>query len=268
VPVLVMAVAIVFGAAAVATAVSVPAAGLPTTITVPQPTGMAAAPSRPGGGAPGARSAAVPPEVTLMPVGDSICRLTVGLVAARLRAAHLPVATVGTARVREPVDHQCRTSWSAASMAGLEPPPAWTDQQAIDTVEATRRLRPQVSYVMAGVNDLPHGYSPQQAAGNLRTLLSRLTSANPGGRYLVSTVLGFTSGVRAYNRLVPGVIAQLRAAGADIAFVDLAARFQPSDLSDGIHPNGVGQPKLATAWATALIPILSRPTVPTGVAGR
>jgi hypothetical protein len=197
--------------------------------------------------------------VTVMAVGDSVCRRSVAGVFERLAEYGGPgwVTSVGLVW-EQGMWHQCRSGWNTASMAGLDPPPHWVDQSLPDAVAAATVLRPQVTYVMAGVNEFPQGYTVPEATDHLRLLLSRLIAVNPGSRYVVSTALGFDPKVLAYDRAVPGVVAEFVRAGADVTGADLEAGFAPTDLVDGVHPTAEGTTKLAAAWTAALIPVIDR----------
>jgi lysophospholipase L1-like esterase len=200
-----------------------------------------------------------------MAVGDSICRQTVSLVFDRF--LRQPAKPVGLARGSwETADHQCRSGWSANHLSGAATPTV--NPGGLNAVQATQALRPDVTYVMAGLNDLNRGASGPEAAEHLGELLVRMMDANPAGRYLLSTEPSGDDRTAALNLRVPGVVAQLRAAHRDVHFVDVAKHLTRADYvyppgipDDLVHPNDVGDAKVARWLAEALDPLVQAAAV-------
>jgi Ca2+-binding RTX toxin-like protein len=63
--------------------------------------------------------------------------------------------------------------------------------------------------------------------------------------------------IQAYNALIPDLVAQKRAAGVDVTFVDMsdltAADITPMPVDPGVHPNPSGYQKIADHWHEALL---------------
>ena len=205
---------------------------------------------------------AEPPSYTptVMAVGDSICRQTVSLVFDVYLKQ--PAKPVGLARGSwETADHQCRSGWSANHLSGAVPPTVNPGGQ--NAVQATRLLRPDVTYVIAGLNDMTRRASGAEAAEHVRELLVRMMDANPAGRYVVSTEPSGDDRTAPLNLRLPGMAAQLRAAHRDVHFVDVAQHLTRADYvyppgipDDLVHPNDVGDAKLARWLAEGLDPLV------------
>jgi lysophospholipase L1-like esterase len=142
-----------------------------------------------------------------------------------------------------------------------------------DTVEAVRArlddvaaLDPRVVFVLAGVNDLLAGASPEALAARHAALIAELRGRLPRARVVAESLLPIrdelvardaeltSATVRRANELCRRGAA---AAGAD--WLDLHARLAAPDgeldprySSDGLHLSGAGY----RAWAAALLPYL------------
>jgi lysophospholipase L1-like esterase len=130
----------------------------------------------------------------------------------------------------------------------------WTIDQMIAATDAwVAAARPHVILLHAGTNDITISRNPAATAAKLSRLIDRIRVRAPRAVVFVSTIVG--TGVpaeiaanRAYNRLIPGVVA---GKDADVHLVDQAA-VAGLDLYDIHHPNGFGYTKMAYAWYQAL----------------
>jgi Ca2+-binding RTX toxin-like protein len=123
---------------------------------------------------------------------------------------------------------------------------------------------PDAVLLIAGTNDSSSD-SLTQMVNDLRALLIKLTNSNPSMPVFVGSlppvVVGQQSQERAdrvdaFNDAMPGLIAELRAAGRDVVFVDMRAltttdvTAPPAD--SGLHPTATGYEKIAAYWFDAL----------------
>lgn len=123
---------------------------------------------------------------------------------------------------------------------------------------------PDAILLMAGTNDSAKDTSTTMIA-DLRALIISITSQAPAAALFVASVppvrVGQQSQTRAdrvgaYNDKMPGLIAELAAAGRNVFFVDMRA-LTVDDISappadSGLHPNATGYDKIADFWLAGL----------------
>ena len=150
------------------------------------------------------------------------------------------------------------------------------------TTAIVSNAQPDIVLFQAGTNDLfwapPRGTrDPAALAARLRVLLDRAFGAAPTATFLLSTVTRINAtrcatystarwrppncpgdmpaNIEAYNALLPGVTAEYRAKGFDIALHDVNAEARWGDADYwiwGIHFNVTGFDKMAASWASAI----------------
>eukprot|EP01043_Picozoa_sp_COSAG02_P014129 COSAG02_NODE_577_length_20095_cov_6.816413_10_plen_236_part_00 len=155
------------------------------------------------------------------------------------------------------------------------------------TTDVVRKNEPDIILFQAGTNDFfwppPRGSrSPAEVAVRLRRLLNNTFIAAPHVTVLMSTVTtidvrrcktyhtarwhpgdcpeDMPSNIAAYNKLLPGIVAEYKERGHDITLHDVNADAQwiPADRWIwGIHFNSTGFEKMAASWYKALM--ASRP---------
>jgi formylglycine-generating enzyme required for sulfatase activity len=120
---------------------------------------------------------------------------------------------------------------------------------------------PDVVLLIAGTNDALNGRDPALAIADLKGIISHLLSRNPQvSVYLATLPPVGASNVAANNRigtinaLIPSIPTDPALAGARITIVDLHTGFDfaTEGLSDGIHPNALGEQKIAARFFEAL----------------
>ena len=124
---------------------------------------------------------------------------------------------------------------------------------------------PDVVCVLGGTNDVWAGVAAPKIESDLRALLARAGAVWPRAAFLVASILAMptvnNATVVAYNAALPGVVADLRAAGVNATFVDLAATThmcapEPTALcclQSDVHPSAAGYDVLARAWLPAVV---------------
>ncbi|MFC6081811.1 SGNH/GDSL hydrolase family protein [Sphaerisporangium aureirubrum] len=129
---------------------------------------------------------------------------------------------------------------------------------------AVAACRPDHLMVALGFNDLAWGTSgPAELLADLETFVTRARQARPRLRFLVANVVHRTplddqphlgALIGAYNRALPGALAAMSTPVSPITPVDLARLYDPySDAYDGLHPNAIGELKIAGAFAEAFL---------------
>lgn len=117
--------------------------------------------------------------------------------------------------------------------------------------DALARHKPDIVLLMSGAN----GFDAKARSLLIRTILEHLN-----GALLVASITpqkpprkGWEQ-VLSYNASLPSEIAALRAAGAQIHYVDMYAALTPEDIcDDGVHPAARGLRKMADTWFDALM---------------
>jgi lysophospholipase L1-like esterase len=126
------------------------------------------------------------------------------------------------------------------------------------------RVKPNVILIMLGTNDIGHKYKEADAPDRLRSLLQEiyalpevgtptvfLASIPPNGR-----TESEAAHVIAFNAVVPGIVAEFRALGKEVHFVDqftaLNAEYATCMRNDNLHPNAQGNTIMATQWFKAI----------------
>lgn len=164
---------------------------------------------------------------------------------------------------------------SASSTTGYRDPNFDQDHNAIwgrtlaDARTTIRRdvreYAPDLVLVLLGINDLVQpGASPDLVEEELRAYLANARAARPGVGFALAQLTPSTIGeddprfardFAEVNRRIGTVARDMATAPSPIAVVDIAAETGYTalrDTSDGTHPNGQGQMKIASAFADTL----------------
>ena len=122
--------------------------------------------------------------------------------------------------------------------------------------------QPNYILLQLGFNDLGWGVSgPDGLWADLQTFVREARAARPNLQFLVANVTqrtplsGFPelpSTISEYNSLLANSVAGLSVTGSTVALVDIDGPMTAADTYDGLHPNGVGEFKIAKAFANVL----------------
>jgi len=132
-----------------------------------------------------------------------------------------------------------------------------TIAQMLTQVALVNAQRPDVVTILAGTNDLGLGSdTPAQIYANLMAMLDSYF-ANGAKKCVICTVMKRTDAT--YNALSAGRKADfdtynalvLATARANVLVVDLSVFTPPGDAIDGLHPNWVGEQKIAAVIGAA-----------------
>lgn len=107
-----------------------------------------------------------------------------------------------------------------------------------------------------------NGLSPTRTVTDVQNLLNEVDRYSPNTLVILARIINqdpYSSNVRTYNNNLQ-VMADRRIANGDrIVVVDMErALSYPGDLYNQLHPNEKGYAKMATVWANALRPYLSK----------
>lgn len=123
--------------------------------------------------------------------------------------------------------------------------------------------RPDYLLVELGFNDLGWGVSaPDGLIADMMTIIAEARFSNPAIRILVANVVHRTllpnvptlpQITEQYNSKLGPMLSLVNSAQSPVRLVDIDAAIVPSlDTSDGLHPNGVGEFRIARAFANVL----------------
>ncbi len=246
-------------------------------------------------------NAPLPSGTKIMPVGDSITYGTNGTNAgyrgflySDLTAAGSSFQFVGTTNGNpgslptSPVNQTYHDGWSG-----------WTTGDVLGTSQSGYNngtsgnigtwltqlsgsgSAPNIITMMIGTNDLQvGGFTVSQGTSNLSGIIDTIHTEDPGAELLLATLTPrldnstYSSWNNSYNALLPGLVAQKKAAGDNVVLVDMNTNFPTNGLSsDNLHPNDTGYAWMASQWMEAIltgsstaIPSTSPTTVAAGAA--
>jgi acyl-CoA thioesterase I len=120
-----------------------------------------------------------------------------------------------------------------------------------------RSARPDVVLVHLGTNDLLQGQSVSSIAGELEELIRLLRTVNPRVAVLLAQVvpssLLVVQTIDSLNSAISSVASRASTSESPVIAVDQATGFDPLvHTYDGVHPNALGERKMAAVWLQAL----------------
>lgn len=206
------------------------------------------------------------PALRIMPLGDSITfgvgSSTFSSYRAALwnRLAGQSVNFVGTQQSGQlpDVDNEGHSGWLISDIATI-------------ATQSVSFYRPNLVTLHIGTNDMNRNVDVANAPARLGALIDQILAAGPDATVLVATLVpandaAVQARIDAYNRQIPGVVAQRRNAGKHVQMVDMRA-VTTADLSDTLHPNDGGYGKMADAFFTGIQAVLGQGWIATPVAG-
>jgi hypothetical protein len=140
----------------------------------------------------------------------------------------------------------------------------WQATQATSKVsETVATYMPQYLLVELGFNDLAWGVSdPAGTLSSIKTIIHNARAVDPTVRILVGNVVHRTylpnlpnldATITDYDNRLASALPGLDQAQSPVRLVDLASAYTPyTDAYDGLHPNSLGEYKIARAFANVL----------------
>lgn len=116
---------------------------------------------------------------------------------------------------------------------------------------------PDVSLIHLGTNDQGSN-NPGQMITNIGIIIDKLRAKNPKVVIIVAKLIEPSPVGRSFGEMLPALAMQKGTAQSPIVVVDQDLNFVSADTRDGIHPNPMGQEKMATKWFSALVPFLPK----------
>jgi len=117
---------------------------------------------------------------------------------------------------------------------------------------------PDVSLIHLGTND-SGASNGRTMITNITKVIDKLRAKNPRVIILVAKLILPGPNAVQFGNMLPALATAKGTAESPIIVVDQTTGFTSADTIDGIHPNPMGQEKMATAWFNALAKILPKP---------
>ncbi|MFF7023429.1 FG-GAP-like repeat-containing protein [Streptomyces klenkii] len=193
------------------------------------------------------------PRLTVMPLGDSITHGAGsstesgyrGELWSRLAPHTDQLDFVGSERHGKlpDLDHEGHWGWKIGGLS-------------TNIEQWLPAANPNVVLLHIGTNDLNDNYHVDTAPRRLGDLIDKITSAAPGMTVLVSSLVPSTTTetqrrIEQFNAVVPQLVAERRAKGLRLGYVDMSA-VTTDDLADDLHPKDSGYVKMAEAFAAGV----------------
>jgi len=138
-------------------------------------------------------------------------------------------------------------------------------QDAKGTIgDVVTQREPDYLLVELGFNDLAFGLnSPSGLIGDMGTFINNARAANPNLRFLIANVVHRTplpdiapdlpAKITEYNSNLGAALQNLSTTQSPVVLVDIDTPYDEyTDTYDGVHPNGIGDYKLARAFANKM----------------
>ncbi|MFI2008808.1 GDSL-type esterase/lipase family protein [Streptomyces jumonjinensis] len=216
--------------------------------------------------------------LAVMPLGDSIT-LGVGsttrtgyrhLLGRRLAGTTDALRFVGSMRDADGTRHEGHSGWRI-------------DQLQADIGPWLTEAKPNVVLLHIGTNDMDRDHQVSTAPQRLGALIDQIHTASPDTAVVVASLVPATepavqARVTAYNRAIPGIVADRAARGYRITQVSMDS-LTTADLNDTLHPNNSGYEKMTESflggiatlsrngWISEKIDVKPLPPRPTATAG-
>ncbi|WP_214607003.1 GDSL-type esterase/lipase family protein [Hymenobacter arizonensis] len=209
-------------------------------------------------------------QVRIMPLGNSITNGTKDYNSYRrslwhkLQAGGYRVDFVGSQSTNKEgflppnpdfdLDHEGHAGWKADEL--LQKIGGWAASH-----------RPDVLLLHAGTNDVRMGQKATDTRDELGQIIDKVRQTNPNVKVLLAQIIPTRSvfpyenaGILELNSLLPALAAQKNTAQSPVVIVDQYTGMRTvEDMYDGIHPNELGEEKMAVRWYEKLQQILPSP---------
>ncbi|GAA6141122.1 SGNH/GDSL hydrolase family protein [Hydrogenophaga sp. 5NK40-0174] len=114
--------------------------------------------------------------------------------------------------------------------------------------------RPDIVLIHLGSNDIIRGQDAGSAASEIGALIDTIRSANPDVHIVLAKIIpNSKSNVTAFNNALDGVASSRQQSRSPIVVVNQAAGYSVGDNYDGVHPNPLGETKIANKFSNAVL---------------
>ncbi len=140
-------------------------------------------------------------------------------------------------------DHEGHYGWRADEVAALS---------------GLADSAPDIALIHLGTNDLLQGQNVPSTLDDLTNVIGKLRAKNAKVRIFVAQIIPMANDpgnlVSSLNRAIPGWASGLSSVASPVTVVNQFAGYNPTtdNESDGIHPNALGEEKIAQKWFDAI----------------
>ncbi len=186
-------------------------------------------------------------RLAVMPLGDSI---TLG-VGSDARTGYRP--TLAQMLAQDSPDVQFVGSMQDADGTRHEGHSGWRIDQISANIERwMEQAKPNLVLLHIGTNDMNRDYAVSTAPQRLAGLIDQIHNSSPNTVIVVASLVpaadsAVQARVNAYNRAIPGIVADRVQRGYRITQVSMST-LTVSDLDDNLHPNDQGYRKMAASF--------------------
>jgi len=169
------------------------------------------------------------------------------------------------------LDHDGHSGWTAHHL--LEPPD-W-DEQRGNLDQWLKSYRPDIVLMELGTNEVFQCTSAAAAMNDLSTIIDKLRLNNASVRILLAQIpplgkkwapqklcsndISYEQSVKLFNEAVFTFAKSKTTAQSPVIIVDQFTGINPdTDMYDDIHPNAIGEKKMAERWFKAMKPYLKK----------
>lgn len=127
---------------------------------------------------------------------------------------------------------------------------------------------PDVVLLLLGTNDAFQDENISSVEDNLKQIIFELRVRNPNVIILLAKLIptsypNFNSRIDALNAAIGGIAPEMNMRASPVIVVDQLAGFDPeTDTFDGVHPNELGEEKMAQKWFQAIKALLDQGIYP------
>ncbi|MCP4007882.1 MAG: cellulose-binding protein [Proteobacteria bacterium] len=158
-------------------------------------------------------------------------------------------------------DHEGHFGWQASDIAYGRNPNNNTGSGSLSQWLQTYDF--DMALIHLGTNDVFYRQSNSRITGELKDVIKALRKDNPKAIILLATLIpttkkeAYRQGVESLNAVIPSLVSQMNTRASPVLLVDQFADFDvQTETYDGIHPNALGEEKMAPRWFEAIIAVL------------
>jgi lysophospholipase L1-like esterase len=146
----------------------------------------------------------------------------------------------------------------------------WTVDQALRALNGgmlsawLKKNPPDIVLLHLGTNDTGRGQSAESTSDELEQIIQKLRAISPNVTVMLAKLIPtvspeYNERINELNVRIDGIAAEMSTASSAVIAVDHNSDFDATtDTRDGVHPNHVGEKKMAAKWFEALRPIVAK----------
>jgi len=158
-------------------------------------------------------------------------------------------------------DHEGHFAWQASDIAYGRNPNNNTGSGSLSQWLQTYDF--DIALIHLGTNDVFYRQSNSRITGELKDVIKALRKDNPNAIILLATLIpttkkeAYRQGVESLNSVFPALVSEMNTRTSPVILVDHFTGFDvKTETYDGIHPNALGEEKMAQRWYEAIIAAL------------